>query len=183
MELFHGCAATIFTLLFPLNGHASKRLGCTEISCKTAENLNYFASFLCSPIPVCTVKLGGFLVKLALSVCTTGAERLLQCNFMLSRTSDMFLLKNQTIKSSAFSSFSPSVLSAPLWLVFVMLCCPGQTVGYCFLTGATIVPTTSLHNSRHCDCNLCWIITSFKVSSCRETQFVGLHHYTVDDVI
>lgn len=116
MVLFHGCAATIFTVLFPLSGHASERLGCTEISFKTAENLNYFASFLCSPIPVCTVKLGGFLVKLALSVCTTGAERLLQHNFMLSRTSDMFLLKNQTIKISVFSSSSPSVLSAPFWL-------------------------------------------------------------------
>lgn len=58
------------------------------------------------------------LVKLALSVCTTGAERLLQLNFMLSRTSDIFLFKTQTIKSSAFSSFSLSVLLAPFRLSF-----------------------------------------------------------------
>lgn len=63
-------------------------------------------------------KLRLILEKLALSVCTTGAERLLQLNFMLSRTSDMFLLKTQTIKSSAFSSFSLSVLSAPFRLSF-----------------------------------------------------------------
>lgn len=112
--LFHGCAAAIFTVLFLLNG-----LCCAQASFKTAEIWIWNICPLLAPDScLCRVspKLRLILGKIALSVCTTGAERLLQLNFMLSRTSDMFLLKTQTIKSSAFSSFSLSVLSAPFRL-------------------------------------------------------------------
>lgn len=129
---------------------------------KTAENLNYSpssCSWFLSVLSLSQLRL--ILVKLALSVCTTGAERLLQLNFMLSRTSDMCLLKTQTIKSSVFSSFSLSLLSAPFRLSFQRSAALIRLLEWrhsYFLTEASVVPTTSLQHSF--PSNLCWIITS-----------------------
>lgn len=84
-----------------------------KLGCRSLLKSQVFRLLSLFPIPVCTVSLSswsGFSVQLALSVCTTGAKKLLQLNFMLSRISDMFLLKNQTTKSSAFSSFSFQLL-------------------------------------------------------------------------